>query len=264
MAQDQAFAGIPAETADIGIRKIGVNDLWQALRQGFADFSARPTHIAFLSVIYPLVALMLVLVLTGENLLPLAFPMVSGFTLLGPIVAIALCEMSRRREQGLDMSWRSAFGFVHSADFAPILALSLLLILLYVAWLYMAQFIYFSLFGAAPPDSVADFINQVMTTRRGGALMFYGSGVGFIFAVVALSISVVAFPLILDRHVSALTAMKASINAVATNPLILAVWGLTIVVLLSAGAVVFLIGLAVVLPVLGHATWHLYRSLIEH
>ncbi len=263
MAQEESFRDIQVTSSEIGIRKIGVKDLWQALKEGFGDFKAKPSHVVFLFVIYPLFALLLTLFLVGENMLHLAFPMVAGFTLLGPVVSVGLFEMSRRRERGLDVTRRSAFDFVHSASFAPIVALSMAMMLLYVAWLFSAQMLYFGLFGAAPPDSISDFATQVLTTRRGGALIAYGTFVGFIFALVALAISVVAFPLILDRPVTALTAIATSIKAVNANTIVMVVWGAIVVVLLAAGSILFLIGLAVVLPILGHATWHLYRRLVE-
>ncbi len=263
MAQEKTFRDVQVTSSEIGIRKIGVKDLWQALKEGFDDFNAKPSHMVFLCVFYPLFALLLTLFLVGQNLLHLVFPMVSGFTLIGPVVSVGLFEMSRRRERGLDVTWSSAFDFVHSASFAPILALTVAMVLLYVAWLFTAQLIYFGLFGAVPPDSISEFATQVLTTRQGGALIFYGTVLGFIFAIVALAISVVAFPLILDKPVSAITAVATSIKAVTSNPLMMAVWGLIVVVLLAAGSILFLIGLAVVLPILGHATWHLYRKLVE-
>ncbi len=263
MAQEKSFSDVQVSSSEIVIRKIGVKDLWQALKQGFDDFNAKPSHVAFLCVLYPLFALLLTLFLVRQDLLQLAFPVVAGFTLLGPVVSVGLFEMSRRRERGLELTWSSAFDFVHYSSFAAIAALSMAMMLLYVAWLYMAQFIYSGLFGAVPPVSISDFATQVLTTRRGGALIVYGTAIGFMFAVVALAISVVAFPLLLDRPVSAITAVKTSIKAVTSNPLTMAVWGLIVVVLLAAGAILFLIGLAVVLPVLGHATWHLYRKLVE-
>ncbi len=263
MAQEVSFRDVQVTSNEIEIRKIGVHDLWQALKEGFDDFQAKPSHVPFLILTYPLFALLLTLFLAGDNLLHLAFPIVAGFTFLGPVVSVGLFEMSRRRERGLDVTGRSAFDFVHSSSFAPIVALSVTMLLLYIAWLYMAQLIYFGLFGAVPPDSISDFATQVLTTRRGGALIFYGNGVGFIFAVAALAISVVGFPLALDRPVTALTAASVSIKAVTSNSLIMAVWGLIVVVLLAAGSILFLIGLAFVLPILGHATWHLYRKLVE-
>lgn len=262
MAQEQSLRDVPATPSEIAVRKIGVGDLWQVLKLGFDDFNAKPSGFVFLAVIYPLFALLLTLVRTGDNLLHLAFPMVAGFTFLGPVVSVGLFQMSRRRERGLDLTWRAAFDFVHSSSFPAIIVLSLAMMLLYVAWLFVAEFLFFGIFGGDYPGSVADFVTQVLTTRQGGALMFYGTAFGFAFAVAAMAISVVSFPMVVDRPVGAGVAAYTSVRALAANPLVMAVWGLIVVVLLAAGALVFLVGLAVVLPVLGHATWHLYRRLI--
>lgn len=263
MGQEGTFRDIQVKPNELVVRKIGLSDLWQALKEGFDDFKAKPTHIVFLCVIYPLFALLLTLFLIGDSLVYLAFPVVSGFTLIGPVVSVALFAMSRRRESGLDVTWSAAFDFVHTYSFAPIAALSIVMMLLYVAWLYIAELLYFGLFGSDLPVSVSDFATEVFTTRHGAALIFYGTLLGFIFALVSLAISVVAFPLLLDRPVSSFTAVITSIKAVAANPLTMAVWGIIVVVLLAAGSIPFLIGLSVVLPILGHATWHLYRKLVE-
>jgi uncharacterized membrane protein len=263
MAQEKTFRDVQVRSSEIGIRTIGLNVLWQSLKKGYDDFNASPTIGVFLAVLFPLFALLVTLFSVGKNLLHLAFPMVAGLTLIGPVVSVAVLEMSRRRERGLDVSWRSTFDFVHSASFAPILALSILMMLLYVGWLFMAQFLYFGLFGEDPPVSASDFVTQLVTTRRGAGLIVYGLGLGFIFAFTALAISVVAFPLLLDRPASAATAVAVSIRAVASNLMVMAAWGVIVVVLLTAGAIVFLVGLAAVLPILGHATWHLYRKVVE-
>jgi len=263
MAYETSFRDIQVRSTEIGIRRIGLNDLRQALKEGYDDFNAMPTLGVFLTVLYPLFALLLTLSLIGKSLLYLAFPMVAGLTLIGPAVSVFLFELSRRRERGLDVRWRSAFDFVHSASFAPILALSILMMLFYLAWLFMAQFLYFGMFGVDPPVSASDFVNQLVTTRRGMGLAVYGVLLGFFFAVAALAMSVVAFPLLLDKPVTAATAVVTSIKAVAFNFMVMAVWGVIVVVLLAAGAVVFLLGLAVVLPILGHSTWHLYRRVVE-
>ena len=263
MAQVNSFRDIQVSSSEIGVRTIVLDDLWQSLKQGFDDFHAAPAVGVFLTVLlFLLFALLLTLFSIGDDLLHLAFPIIAGFTLVGPVVSVGLFEMSRRRERGLEVSWRSTFDFVHSASFAPILALSLVMALLYLAWLFGAQFLFFGLFGDDPPVSASDFVTQLFTTRRGTGLIFYGCLLGFIFAFTALSISVVAFPLLLDRPASAATAVAVSIRAVTSNLMVMMIWGLIVVVLLVAGAIVFLIGLAAVLPILGHATWHLYRKVV--
>jgi uncharacterized membrane protein len=263
MAQELSFRDIQVSSDQVVVRKIGLGDLWTSLREGYDDFNAKPSYGLFLILIYPVFALLITLFLLGENLLYLVFPMVAGFTLLGPVVSVVLFEMSRRRERGLELSWFSAFDFVHTSSFAPIVALSMIMMLLYVAWLSMAQFMYFGLFGVDPPVSVADFVNQLLTTQRGAALILYGNFVGFLFAFTVLAISVVGFPLLLDRPATAFTAIGVSIRAVATNVWVMAVWGVIVVLLLAVGASLLLMGLPAILPILGHATWHLYRKMVE-
>lgn len=263
MTQESTFQDIQVSSRDITVRKISLQDLWQSLREGYEDFNARPSFGAFFAIIYPLFALLLTLLLLNDSLLYLAVPMVAGFTLVGPAISVALFNISRRRELGLDLTWRSAFEFVHSASFAPILALSIIMALLYTAWLFMAQALYFDRFGASPPVSMSEFFNLLLTTKNGVALMLYGNLLGLVFAFTALAISVVGFPLLLDKPLTSFTAISVSVKAVTENLFVMAVWGLIVVVLLAVGALFLLAGLAVVLPVLGHATWHLYRKLIE-
>ena len=258
------FRDICLHADDIKIRKITLKDLWQSLREGWEDYSEKPiSTLTLLLLYYPLIVLVFIMFALGKDLRFLAFPTVAGFTLLGPIVAIAFFEMSRHRERGQRMRWRRAFGFVHTSAFAPILALSILMTLLYSGWLYSAEIIYFSLFADTPPASVADFLNQLVTTRHGGALIFYGNFVGFLFAYAAMAFSVVAFPLALDKPVNSFTAIWVSVRAFISNFFVLAVWGLVVVLIMAVGAALFFIGLAVALPILGHATWHLYRKIIE-
>ena len=258
------FEDICLSSDDIQIRKIGMQDLWQSLREGWEDYGEKPfSSFTLLALYYPFFVLVFTLTSLGQNLQYLVFPMVAGFTLLGPVIAIAFFEMSRHREAGQKMRWRKAFGFIHTSSFATILALSFLMTLLYVGWLYMAEILYFSLFAATPPSSVADFLNQLVTTRHGGALIFYGNFIGFLFAYAAMALSVVAFPLALDKPVTSITAVLVSVKAFTSNVVVLAAWGIIVAVIMLLGTALFFIGLAVALPVLGHATWHLYRKIVK-
>ena len=257
------FHEIQIRSNEIEIRKIKLQDIRLSLRAGYDDFVSKPSSfMVLLFVYYPLFALLFTQYLLYDDLLYMTFPMVAGFTLLGPVVCTAIFEMSRRIESNLDTSWRAAFDFIHTSAFAPILALSVLMMLLYVGWLYMAEFIYFGLYASDPPASLDDFFNQLLTTKRGSALIMSGVGIGLMFAATALAISVIAFPLLLDKPTGVMTAIKTSVRAVSTNFMVMVVWGLIVVGVLAAGAALFLVGLAAVLPILGHATWHLYRKII--
>jgi uncharacterized membrane protein len=259
-SEEAAFEDICLNASEIQIRKITLNDLWQSLYEGYGDYSAKPSSAPLLILFYSLFALLFTLFAFGQDLRYLAFPIVAGFTMIGPVVAIAFFEMSRRRESGKELGWRSTFKFIHTSSFAPILALTLLMTLLYLAWLYMAELIFFSLFQSIP--AMPDFIDQLFNTRHGAALIVYGNFVGLLFAFAAMALSIVAFPLALDKPVTSFTAVTVSIRAFMSNTFVFCVWGLIVVSLMTVGAALFLIGLAVTLPVLGHATWHLYRKIV--
>ncbi len=245
------------------VRKIGPRDLWDALARGWDDFWAMPTHLVFLSLIYPIIGLLIGGATFGYNLLPLFFPMAAGFALLGPLTAIGLYELSHRREQGLDVQWSHAFDLLQADSFRAILTLGLVLLALFGLWIVAAQTIYTAEFGDAPPPaSLEAFARQVLTTPAGHRMILIGNGVGLLFALVAFAISVVAFPLLIDRNIGATAAALTSVRAVLRNPLTMLLWGLIVAVALLIGSLPLFLGLAIVLPVLGHATWHLYRKVV--
>jgi uncharacterized membrane protein len=244
------------------VRKIGMVDIKDALAKGVEDFRAIPTHVVFLSIIYPVGALV-VAQLTLNDLVHLFFPLAAGFALIGPVAALGLYELSRRRELGLPLWWTHAFDVRHSRSIGGILTLGVLLIVIFLLWIAVAQAIYIATFGSSPPGSIPSFLHQVFTTPEGWTLIVVGNGVGFLFAVVVLMISVVSFPLLLDRDAGAGEAILTSVRVVLGNPVTMAVWGLIIAGLLLIGSLPLFIGLAVVMPVLGHSSWHLYRKVVE-
>ncbi len=263
MTHLHAIVGSQASPTLPVVRKIGMTDLKDALAKGIDDFRAFPTHAIFLSIVYPVAGLVLARLTLSYDFLPLLFPLAAGFALIGPFAATGLYELSRRRELGLDVSWRDAFGARRSPSIDGILALGALLTVIFLVWVATAQAIYIANFGYAPAASIPNFFRQVLTTQAGWSLIVVGNGVGFLFAVVALTISVVSFPLLLDRDVGAAVAILTSVRAVLRNPATMAVWGLIVAGLLLIGSLPLLVGLAVVMPVLGHSTWHLYRKLVE-
>jgi uncharacterized membrane protein len=251
-----------AEEAPPAVRRIGLGDLWNALARGLADFEANRTDVVFLCVIYPVIGLVLARLASGHGLLPELFPLASGFALVGPFAAVGLNEISRRREQGSEVRWVDAFGVLRAPSIGSIMLLGLMLIALFLLWLVVAQIIYVVTLGPLPPASVSSFLSDVFTTNAGWTMIVVGVGVGFLFALLALAISVVSFPLLLDRNVGIGTAVSTSMRVVATNPGVMALWGLIVACGLVLGSLPLFVGLVVILPILGHATWHLYRSVV--
>lgn len=263
MSDETAVLRADLVNADPRIRRIGFAELKQAIAEGIDDFRALPTHGVFICIIYPIVGIILSRLAFGYEVLPLLFPLAAGFALVGPLAALGLYELSRRREQGLNVSPGDAFHVFRSASIRGIVILGLLLTAIFIVWLGTANTIFATIFGERPLSSFEGFASMVLTTPPGWTLIIVGNAVGFLFAVVVLTISVVSFPLLLDRRLTAATAVWTSIRAVAANPVVMASWGLIVAGSLLIGSVPFFVGLAVVVPVLGHTTWHLYRKVVE-
>jgi uncharacterized membrane protein len=244
------------------VRRIGVADLKDALARGLDDFKAMPSHAVFICLIYPLLGLVLCWLTLGYDLLPLLYPLVSGFALLGPFAAIMLYELSRQRERGLPFDLART-SILDSPSFGAMAALGVLLMVIFLIWLAVANAIYVANFGYEPVTSISEFARRVVTTPEGWRLIIVGNGVGLLFAILVLTISVVSFPLLLDRDVGAVEAVLTSVRVVRRNPATMAIWGLIVAVALALGSLPLLLGLTVVMPVLGHATWHLYRKAVE-
>src|SRR5213083_1665808 len=220
--------GIPTPLV---IRKIGLSDLSDALRRGWEDFKAMPSHAIILCVIYPVLGLVLFRMVLGYSVLPLLFPLAAGFTLIGPFAALGLYELSRRRQRGEEAAAWDAVHVLRAPSFGAMLELGILLLVLFVTWIAAADAIYIATFGHAPAASIPDFATRILMTPEGWSLIIVGCGVGFLFAVVALCVSVVSFPLMLDRHANAIDAIRTSLRAVMKNPVAMAGWGLVVAAL---------------------------------
>lgn len=244
------------------VRRIAVSDLREVLTKGLDDFGACRTDVLFLCIIYPLAGLILARAAFHYEMIPLLFPLASGFALIGPIAAVGLYEMSRRREQSGDVNWADAFGMIGAPSFGAIIVLGLVLLAVFLLWLGAADVIYVATLGPEAPASIESFFRDVFTTAAGWTMVVVGVGVGFLFAVVVLAISVVSFPLLLDRDVGVVTAIATSVRAVIANPGTMAVWGLIVAGGLVIGSIPLLLGLIIVMPILGHSTWHLYRKVV--
>src|SRR5476649_253960 len=177
------------------INRIGAADLGEALAKGFADFGAFRTDVIVLCLLYPIVGLVLSRLAFGHGMLPLIFPLASGFALIGPAIAVGLYEMSREREAGAEVTWTHAFGVVRSPGFGAMLMLGMMLLAIFALWQVAAFAIYNVAFGPEMPASLEGFVRDALTTPSGWTMIVVGCGVGFLFAAVVLAISVISFPL---------------------------------------------------------------------
>lgn len=281
----------PAATSpstEVAVRDIGVADLLIALRQGWDDFLTKRGDLVFLWLVYPAVVMLAALYVLQNSVVSIVFPLFSGAVLLGPAAASGFYELARRREQGLDTRWRHFFDVFRpsSPSFPSLAALTTVTAMLFILWIGAASMIYAATLGHGQPVSMADFLRTSMmyvgdlaprqpasfsafardlfTTPQGWTMIVVGNLFGLVFAAVTLAISVVSFPMLIDRpRIGWDVALATSVRVTRKNPGTVALWGLIVVALLILGSIPAFVGLAVVLPVLGYATWHLYTRAVE-
>lgn len=252
---------IPLNAAQV--RRIDEADLRWALAEGWKDFQEKRGDVIFLALIYPVVGLAAAVAVFNDRLLPMFFPLVAGLSIFGPAVAAGFYEIARRHELGLGSSWLHFLDPLRGRSRASLMILTAGLAILFAGWLLSAWLIYATTIGATEPAGMADFFRRLLTTPEGWTMIVLGNLVGFAFALITLILAVVSFPMVVDKPVDAGTAVITSIHAVMENPTVMASWGLRVAGLLVLGSLPGFVGLAIVLPVLGYATWHLYTRLVE-
>ncbi len=241
------------------VKKLDVGDLKQALVLGWKDFRTAPTHLYFLALFYPVVMFVGVWAALDDNMIPLLFPILSGAALLGPFTAIVLYEVSRQLEAGQKLAWWDALGLVVSRSAFSIGILAVSLVALFGIWIWTGLGLYRGLMGSVGDPSFSGFLAEVLSTGAGWSLILVGNAVGFLFALIVLACFAFSFQSVVDRGGDPLSAVLRSLRVFVANPVMMLVWGAIVVCLLGATIVTLFAGLAVVLPLLGHASWHLYR-----
>jgi uncharacterized membrane protein len=255
-SQPEASIGPPVT------RILTMSDLRLALRKGWDDLAAMRSDVVFACLLYPLMGAVLLAMAAQGDFVHLFFPVLSGFALIGPVAALGLYEMSRKREAGLPVSWLSLFDVLKSPRFPRILMLSALNGVIFLAWLLIADAIHAATLGGETPADLMGFLTSVVTTPAGWAMAVIGTAAGFVLAASVLAVCVISFPLLLDRDVSLPVAVMTSVRVARENPVVIAAWGLIVAAGLVIGTLPALLGLVVALPLLGHSTWHLYRAAV--
>jgi uncharacterized membrane protein len=244
------------------VRRIAVADIVDALDKGLRDFRAAPLFGLFFGGIYAVGGMLIVLTAAALQMSYVSYPLAVGFALIGPFVACGLYEVSRRLESGRPLQWGAVLGVIFSQGRRETGWMAFVTLFILIMWMYQVRVLLALFIGLRAPTTFDGFLEVVVGTPEG--LIFLGVGhlVGAVMALVLFSLTVVSFPLLLDREVDFVTAMITSVKAVVNNPKPMIGWALVIMVLMVIAIAPFFLGLVVALPVLGHTTWHLYRKLV--
>jgi uncharacterized membrane protein len=244
------------------IRHPGFGDMQDALRLGIIDWRACHTEVPMLALLAPVAAIILAAVVTAPVLMPFVFPVCAGLSLLGPMATLWFAALSRARELTGTASAEEAAKVFDTQRRITIQNLGLIAVGMYLLWVAVAGILYFNTLGANGPEGGLAFFTTVVTTKAGWEMTITGGIIGAIFATIMLGIGLVSFPLALDRDISTGRALATAFSAMAQNPAVVFIWGALVAILLALGSLPALLGLAAVMPILGHSTWHMYRRLV--
>jgi len=253
------LAGAPSSLV-LPVRRVGVEEPWAWLTAGWRDLSRAPLVSLSYGAVFVLVSFLLTLGLWLLGLFYLVLPLAAGFMLVGPVVAVGLYEVSRRLEQGQTVTLADTLAAWHSHR-GSIATMGLVLMLVLLAWIYLAFLIFALFFGPAPP-SWEHLVTTLLFSTAGIPFLIVGIAVGGGLAALVFAMSAVAIPALLDRDIGVLSAIVTSFAAVLQNWRVMIGWGALIVLFTAAGLATFYLGLAVTLPLVGHASWHAYRGLV--
>jgi uncharacterized membrane protein len=261
VATPNETAGADRRKPPIAIRTIGPGDVLEAIGDGVRDLRRAPAYGLAFGAFYTAIGWVLIAFMFGYGLQYYAFPMATGFALVAPFVAAGCYEVSRRLEAGRPLRWRAVLGAVRTAGGNDLNWMAVVTVFAYIIWLDIAFALYVVFFGLNPL-TLTELVAAVLTTWLGAAFFLFGCAVGAVLALVVFSITAVSFPILFERPVDFVTAMITSVRAVVANRLAMVFWCAVIAGGLGVSILSGFVALIVVLPVMGHATWHLYRRLI--
>lgn len=243
------------------VRTITMDDLRASLALGWADFRQAPAFGLFFSAVYVLggIAMVYILMATGKSWATL--PIIVGFPLIGPFAAVGLYEVSRRLQTGEALAWGEVLGVVIAEKNRQMPSIAAVILIFFLFWNFLAHMIFALFLGLAVMTNITSSFD-VFLTSNGLTMLLVGTAVGGILAFVLYAITVVSLPLLLDKEVDFVTAMITSFSAVTENMAVMLSWGALVGALLLLGMLPAFLGLFIVLPLLGHATWHLYQRVI--
>lgn len=258
-----APSGAPARRPDpTRVNAIGFDAIVDALGAGMRDFRAAPRFGLFFGFVYAAGGILVLLTASALHMSYLSYPLAIGFGLIGPFIAVGLYEVSRRLETGAPLDWPGVLGVIWAQRRRELAWMAFVVLFVQIMWMYQVRLLLALFLGFKSFASFGAFVEVVVTTPEGLMFLLLGNVIGAVLSVVLFSLTVVSFPMLLDRDVDFITAMITSVRSVVTSPKPMIGWALVVTATLLLAMLPLFAGLIFVLPVLGHTTWHLYRKLV--
>lgn len=244
------------------LKTVTMDDVNAALRAGISDFMTAPLFGFFFGGIYAVGGLIILASLTIYDQTWMIIPVAVGFPLVGPFVAVGLYEVSRRLREGEPLEWGPILGVVLRQSKRQLGWMAFIILFIFWIWIYQVRLLLAIFLGSQNMSSLGDFAETVMTTTNGIGFLLVGTCVGAALAFVLFASTVISMPLLLDKELDFVTAMVLSFKTVLNNLAPMVTWGIIVTVLAALAMLPAFLGMVVVLPILGHATWHLYEAAV--
>ncbi|MHC5654768.1 DUF2189 domain-containing protein [Stappia sp.] len=261
-AVGEPLADSPRRIDPTRVNPITINVIVDALGAGMRDFRSAPFYGLFFGAVFALGGNLVLLTASAFHMSYLSYPLAAGFSLIGPFIAVGLYEVSRRIEAGTPLSWPGVLGVIWEQRSRELGWMAFVVLFIQIMWMYQVRLLLALFLGFQSFASFGEFVEVVLTTPEGLLFLIIGHVVGAVLSVVLFSLTVVSFPMLLDRDIDFITAMITSVRAVVTSPVPMIGWALVVTVTLIVSMLPFFAGLLIALPILGHTTWHLYRALV--
>ncbi|MBA5776215.1 DUF2189 domain-containing protein [Stappia sp. F7233] len=255
----------PAATPRIDptrVNAVTFNAIVDALAAGMRDFRTAPTYGIFFGAVFTFGGILVVLTAAALKIGYLSYPLAIAFGMIGPFAAVGLYEVSRRLERNIPLDWPGVLGVIWAQRKRELAWMAFVVLFIQIMWMYQVRLLLALFLGFQSFASFGDFLQVVVTTPEGITFLIVGNLVGAALSIILFSLTVVSFPMLLDRDVDFITAMITSVRSVVTSPRAMIGWALVVTITLVLSMLPLFLGLLVTLPVLGHTTWHLYRRLV--
>ena len=251
-----------ADTPMPEVNTLTFADLKSCLARGISDFRHAPLFGLFFGGIFAFGGLLIIQSLYVWQKAWMIYPVLIGFPLIGPFAAVGLYDVSRRLEQNKPLAWNQVLSVVFIKSGQEIRWMAFVMLFIFWIWMYQVRLLLALILGNASFNSWQSFFEIITTTTQGWIFIGVGHVVGAFLAMALFSITVVSLPLLLDRDVDFITAMITSVKTVSQSPVVMISWGIFVTLAVMASFIPAFLGLLIILPILGHTTWHIYKRAV--